>query len=257
MNAVSLVVYEIQEAALLAGRAFRGAVRRPFYIRETFQQMDVLGVGSVSIVLLTGFFAGGIIALQVGAVLKTFGVIETIGQIVMAVLVRALGPVLACIMLAGRAGSGIAAELGSMVVTEQIDALRALGTSPIKKLVWPRLAALLVMAPALTILCDLVGAFGGWVVATAILGVSSQTYIESAKSALTYNDIVGGIVKPMVYGFIIAIVGCRYGLRTAGGTVGVGKSTTQTVVTASILIIASEFFLSKLFIALGDLGFLQ
>ncbi len=257
MNAMTLVLFELQEGALLAGRAFRGAFTRPLYLREILRQMDILGVGSLSIVLLSGFFAGGIIALQVGAVIISYGALQTLGQIVMAVMVRALGPVLTCIMLSGRAGSGIAAELGSMVVTEQIDALRALGTSPIKKLVWPRMSALMIMAPALTVLCDLMAAFGGWVVSTQIIGVASATYINSAKQALTYNDIVGGIVKPFVYGFIIAIVGCRFGLRTVGGTVGVGRSTTQCVVTASILIISTEFFLSKLFIALGDLGFLK
>jgi phospholipid/cholesterol/gamma-HCH transport system permease protein len=226
-------------------------------VRETLIQMDVIGVGSLVIVLLTGFFTGGVLALQTGVVLKTYGVLDYTGQLVMTTMVRALGPVLTALMLAGRVGSGIAAELGSMVVTEQIDALRALGTSPIKKLVWPRLAALLVMAPALTVLCDIVGAFGGWVVATSLMGIPSQTYITSAKEALTYNDIFGGIVKPLVYGFIIALVGCRSGLRTTGGTVGVGRSTTQSVVMASILIIAVDFFMSKLIIALGDMGFLQ
>ena len=257
MNAVSLVLYEIQETTLMAARAFRGALKRPFYVRETLQQMDIIGVGSLAIVLLTGFFTGGVLALQTSVVLKTYGVLDYTGQLVMTTLVRALGPVLTALMLSGRVGSGIAAELGSMVVTEQIDALRALGTSPIKKLVWPRLAALLVMAPALTVLCDIVGAFGGWIVAVTLLGVPSQTYITSAKEALSYNDIFGGVVKPLVYGFLIALVGCRSGLRTTGGTVGVGRSTTQSVVMASILIIAVDFFMSKLIIALGDLGFLK
>jgi phospholipid/cholesterol/gamma-HCH transport system permease protein len=256
MNVFTLVLYELQEAALLAGRAFAGAFRRPLYLREVVHQMDVIGVGSLAIVLLTGFFTGGVLALQTGVVLKTYGVLDYTGQLVMTTLVRALGPVLTALMLSGRVGSGIAAELGSMVVTEQIDALRALGTSPVKKLVWPRLIALLVMAPSLTILCDLVGAFGGWVVATTLMGVPSSTYISSAKTALTYNDLFGGIVKPIVYGFIIAMVGCRSGLRTYGGTVGVGRSTTQSVVLSSILIIATDFFMSKLIIALGDMGFL-
>jgi phospholipid/cholesterol/gamma-HCH transport system permease protein len=206
--------------------------------------------------MLTGFFTGAVLALQTGVVLKTYGVLDYTGQLVMTTVVRALGPVLTCLMLAGRVGSGIAAELGSMVVTEQIDALRALGTSPIKKLVWPRIIALLVMAPALTVLCDIVGAFGGWITATTLMGVPSQTYIQSAKDALSYNDIFGGVVKPIVYGLIIALVGCRSGLRTTGGTVGVGRSTTQSVVMASILIIAVDFFMSKLIIALGDMGFL-
>lgn len=256
MNPFFLAVYEVQEAALLAARAFRGALTRPFYVRDTVHQMDVIGVGSLVIVMLTGFFTGGVLALQSGQVLKSYGVVEYTGQLVMTTLVRSLGPVLTALMLAGRVGSGIAAELGSMVVTEQIDALRALGTSPIKKLVWPRLASLLVMTPALSMLCDIVGAFGGWVVATTLMGIASQTYINSAKDALTYNDLFGGIVKPTVFGFIIAIVGCRCGLRTHGGTVGVGRSTTQSVVVASILIIIAEFFLSRAIITLGDTGWL-
>ena len=256
MNAVTLVLYEIQETTLMAARAFNSAFKRPFYVRETLQQMDIVGVGSLAIVMLTGFFTGAVLALQTGVVLKTYGVLDYTGQLVMTTMVRALGPVLTCLMLAGRVGSGIAAELGSMVVTEQIDALRALGTSPIKKLVWPRIIALLVMAPALTVLCDIVGAFGGWLTATTLMGVPSQTYIQSAKDALSYNDIFGGVVKPIVYGLIIALVGCRSGLRTTGGTVGVGRSTTQSVVMASILIIAVDFFMSKLIIALGDMGFL-
>ncbi|MCC6742615.1 MAG: ABC transporter permease [Acidobacteria bacterium] len=257
MNAVTLAVSEIQETTLLAGRTLRESFRRPFYFKDIVHQMDLIGVGSLSIVLLTGLFTGGILAIQTGSVLRQYGVLDFSGQLVMTTMVRALGPVLACIMLAGRVGSGIAAELGSMVVTEQIDALRALGTSPIKKLVWPRLVALLVMAPSLTLLADIVGAFGGWIVATNILGVTSSTYISTAKSALNYNDIFGGVLKPTVYGFIIAIVSCRAGLRTRGGTVGVGRSTTQSVVLSSILIIAVDFFISKLLLALGDMGFLR
>jgi phospholipid/cholesterol/gamma-HCH transport system permease protein len=257
MNLFLSAVYEVQESAQLAARAFRGAVSRPYYMRDTVVQMDIIGVGSLVIVMLTGFFTGGVLALQTSVVLKQYGVLDYTGQLVMTTMVRALGPVLTALMLSGRVGSGIAAELGSMVVTEQIDALRALGTSPIKKLVWPRLAALLVMAPALTILCDIVGAFGGWIVATTLLGIPSSVYISSAKEALSYNDIFGGVVKPIVFGFIIAVVGCRCGLRTHGGTVGVGRSTTQSVVTSSILIIAVDFFLSKAILALRDSGVLQ
>jgi phospholipid/cholesterol/gamma-HCH transport system permease protein len=257
MNFFLLAVYEVQEGALLAARAFRGAVTRPYYIRDTVRQMDVIGVGSLVIVMLTGFFTGGVLALQTGVVLRTYGVLDYTGQLVMTSMVRSLGPVLTALMLSGRVGSGIAAELGSMVVTEQIEALRALGTSPIKKLVWPRLIALLIMTPALTILCDIVGAVGGWVVATSLMSLSSQTYINSAKEALSYNDLFGGVVKPIVYGFIIAIVGCRCGLRTRGGTVGVGRSTTQSVVTSSILVIAADFFLSRAIITLGEMGILE
>src|SRR5215471_3414660 len=214
MNLFFEAVYEIQEATLMAGRAFRRALSKPHYFREVITQMDLIGVGSILIIVLTGAFTGGILALQTSNTLKTFGATGVTGQLVMTSLVREMGPVLASLMLAGRVGSAIAAELGSMEVSEQIDAMRALGTDPIRKLVWPRLFALMVMTPALTLVADIVGAVGGWLVATSLMHVSSTVYISSAKNALTYNDIVGGLVKPMVFGIIIAIVSCRAGLRT-------------------------------------------
>ena len=246
MNPFLQAVYEIQEAALMSGRAFRRALSKPYYFREIITQMDVIGVGSLTIILLTGLFTGGVLALQTSNTLKTFGATGVTGQLVMTSMVREMGPVLASLMLAGRVGSAIAAELGSMVVSEQVDAMRALGTDPIKKLVWPRVFALMVMTPALTILADMVGAFGGWLVASALMNVASSVYISSAKDALTYNDIIGGLIKPTVFGLIIAIVSCRAGLRTYGGTVGVGRSTTQAVVLSDILILASDFFLARI-----------
>ena len=233
----------------MTGRAFRRAFSKPYYLREIIIQMDLIGVGSLIIIVLTGAFVGGILALQSGKTLKTFGAQSQLGLLVMTSMVREMGPVLASIMLAGRVGSAIAAELGSMVVSEQVDAMRALGTDPVKKLVWPRIITLLLMTPSLTLVTDMVGAFGGWAVARALMNVSSSVYISSAKQALSYNDIIGGFLKPAVFGLIIAVVGCRAGLRTHGGTVGVGRSTTQAVVTSNILILASDFFLSKLILA--------
>jgi phospholipid/cholesterol/gamma-HCH transport system permease protein len=197
------------------------------------------------IITLTGAFTGGILALNTAPTLKTFGATAVTGQLVMTSLVREMGPVLASLMIAGRVGSAIAAELGSMVVSEQVDAMRALGTDPIRKLVWPRLLALMLMTPALTLVADIVGAIGGWMVATSLMNLPSSVYINSAKNALTYNDVIGGLVKPVVFGFIIAIVSCRAGLRTHGGTVGVGRSTTQAVVLSDILILAADFFIQK------------
>ncbi|HET9530244.1 MAG TPA: ABC transporter permease [Blastocatellia bacterium] len=249
MNLFFEAVYELQEATLMAGRAFRRALSRPYYLREIIIQMDIIGVGSLMIIVLTGVFTGGVLALQTSSTLKTFGATGVTGQLVMTSMVREMGPVLASLMLAGRVGSAIAAELGSMVVSEQVDAMRALGTDPIKKLVWPRLFALMVMTPALTLIADIVGAVGGWAVASALMNVASSVYIGSAKDALTYNDIIGGLMKPVVFGFIIAIVSCRAGLRTHGGTVGVGRSTTQAVVLSDILILAADFFLSRLILA--------
>ena len=249
MNPFLQAIYEIQEATLMAGRALWRSVKRPHYLREIIVQMDTIGVGSLMIIILTGVFTGGVLALQTSSTLQTFGATGVTGTLVMTSMVREMGPVLASLMLAGRVGSAIAAELGSMVVSEQVDAMRALGTDPVKKLVWPRLFALIVMTPALTLVADIVGAVGGWAVASALMNVASSVYISSAKDALTYNDIIGGLMKPAVFGFIIAIVSCRCGLRTHGGTVGVGRSTTQAVVLSDILILASDFFLSRLILA--------
>jgi len=245
MNPFTQAVYEIQEATIMAGHAFRRAFTKPLYLREVITQMDLIGVGSLVIIVLTGVFTGGILALNTAPTLKTFGATAKTGQLVMTSLVREMGPVLASLMLAGRVGSAIAAELGSMVVSEQVDAMRALGTDPIKKLVWPRLLALMVMCPSLTLVADMVGSVGGWAVSATLMNVPSSVYINSAKSALTYNDVVGGFVKPVVFGFIIAVVACRSGLRTHGGTVGVGRSTTQAVVLSDILILGADFFLQK------------
>jgi phospholipid/cholesterol/gamma-HCH transport system permease protein len=139
-----------------------------------------------------------------------------------------------------------------MVVSEQVDAMRALGTDPIKKLVWPRMLALMVLTPTLTLVADMVGAVGGWAVASTLMHVPSTVYINSAKNGLSYSDIVGGLVKPLTFGFLIGVVSCRTGLRTSGGTVGVGRSTTQAVVVSDILILAADFFLQKLIQAFSE-----
>ena len=235
---------------MLIWRVARGIFRPPYYVREIVRQMDILGYGSLTIILLTGFFTGAVLSLNTGNTLQKFGVQNVSGQLVATSLIRELGPVLTCLMLAGRVGSGIAAELGSMLVSEQIDAMRALGADPIKKLVTPRIIALVTMAPALTVVCDMTGTMGGMLAAMSFQGQASSVYISSAKEAVTYNEILGGLIKPTVFGFIIAIIGCYKGLSTTGGTVGVGRSTTQSVVIASILIIFVDFLLSKLILSL-------
>jgi phospholipid/cholesterol/gamma-HCH transport system permease protein len=250
MNLIIRGIVQIQEITLLIWRVLRGIFRPPIYLREMVMQMDVLGFGSLTIILLTGFFTGAVLSLNTGTTLQKFGVQSVAGQLVATSLIRELGPVLTCLMLAGRVGSGIAAELGSMLVSEQIDAMRALGTDPIKKLVTPRIFALVTMAPALTVICDMVGVLGGLLAAITFQGQATSVYMASAKEAVTYNEIIGGLIKPTVFGFIIAIIGCYKGLSTVGGTVGVGRSTTQSVVIASILIIAVDFLLSKLIISL-------
>ena len=250
MNPITRGVFQLQELTLLVGRVVRGLFKAPRYGREIIRQMDVLGFGSLAIILLTGTFTGMVLALNSANTLQKFGVQSVTGQLVATSLIRELGPVLTCLMLAGRVGSGIAAELGSMLVSEQIDAMRALGTDPVKKLVTPRIIALIIAAPALTIICDFVGIFGGLLIALSMLHQPASTFMSSVMEAINYNEIIGGLIKPTVFGFIIALVGCHKGMSTTGGTVGVGRSTTQSVVNASILVIAADFLLSKIIITL-------
>ncbi len=250
MNPIYRAIYEIQEFTLLALKALGNLFRTPRYIADTFQQMDTIGVSSVSIIVLTGFFTGGVLALQSSKSLQAFGAVNLTGQLVALSLIRELGPVLTALMLAGRVGSGIASELGSMVVTEQIDAMRALGTDPTKKLVTPRVVACITMTPLLTVLADLFGLTGGWIVSFYTLRLNTNLYWNTAIRSLEYTDALEGLVKPLVFGFIVGMVGCYFGLRTRGGTRGVGQSTTQSVVFASILVIVSDFFLSKIVLEL-------
>jgi phospholipid/cholesterol/gamma-HCH transport system permease protein len=242
-------VKEVQDISLLAVRAFFGAFRRPYYVRDILSQMDSIGVGSLTVIMLTGFFTGAVLTLQTSKTLSSFGATGLTGSLVAVSLVRELGPVLASLMVAGRVGSGIASELGSMLVTEQINAMRALGTDPVKKLVVPRLLATIAMLPVLTIVADGIGVVGGLFVAVAVLRLSPSLYLNSAWDALTYIDLFGGLLKPLIFGAILSLVGCHCGLRTYGGTQGVGRSTTQAVVTSSILILVFDLFLTRLILA--------
>jgi phospholipid/cholesterol/gamma-HCH transport system permease protein len=246
-------LWEIQSYTLLSLRAIANLFSRPIYGREIILQMDRIGVGSLTIVVLTGFFTGAVLAIQSEGALRTYGAVSMTGQLVSLTLIRELGPVLSALMLAGRIGSGIASELGSMVVSEQISAMRALGTDPTRRLVTPRMIAMIMMLPLLTIICDTVGMMGGWVIASYKLLISSNQFWSDAFNAIQFSDMVGTLFKPIVFGFIIAMTGCYIGLRTYGGTEGVGRSTTQAVVSSSILIIASDFFLNNLIIYLSPL----
>ena len=243
-------VLETQNLAVLSIRAILSLFRRPLYLRQTFDQMDIIGVGSVTITMLTGFFSGAVMTLQTAKSLGSFGAVGYTGTIVSVTLIRELGPVLTAVVVAGRVGSGIASEIGSMLVSEQINAMRALGTDPIKKLVAPRVFASITMVPVLTVLCDMVGVMGGFFVAYFILRISPTLYLTSAYDQLTYSDLVQGLIKPPIFGFIISIIGCYCGLRTYGGTEGVGRSTTQSVVTSTVLIFVSDFFITRLILVL-------
>lgn len=241
---------ETQEYVRLVAAGFRGMVTRPFYRHDIVEQFDIVGVGSLTVVLLTGIFTGMALAAQGGMTLDQFGGRPVIGRLVSASMIKELGPVLTALMLTGRVGSGIAAELGSMVVTDQISALRALGTDPVRKLVVPRMLAGIFMTPVLTVISDFVGITGGWLVSTYQLQVNSGLYWSSVTKALYIQDIWMGLVKPFVFGFAIVTIASHVGLRTRGGTAGVGRSTTIAVVAGSVAVIATDFFVTQILITL-------
>ena len=241
---------EVQEYVRLIGATFHGFVTRPIYRHDIVEQFDLIGFGSLTVVLLSGLFTGAALALQSGLTLDQFGARPVVGRLVSASMIKELGPVLTALMLTGRIGSGIAAELGSMVVTDQINALRALGTDPVRKLVVPRVLAGFWMAPILTIISDFVGIFGGWIVARYTLQVNSGLYWSSVTKGLYMQDAWMGLIKPFIFGFIIVTIACHVGLRTTGGTAGVGKSTTLSVVAGSVAVIAADFFVGQVLITL-------
>jgi phospholipid/cholesterol/gamma-HCH transport system permease protein len=243
-------VLAVQQYVMLSARALSNIARRPFYGADVITQADSIGVGSLPIVILTGFFLGGVLALQSSATLAQFGAAAFTGQLVSFSMIKEIGPVVTSLMVSGRNASGMASELGSMMVTEQIDAMRSLGTDPLKKLVMPRIVATIIMNFFLTILSDAVGILGGGIVSIYMLGQDGTQYFNTTYQSLQYPDVTQGLVKPVVFGFIIATIGCFYGMTTRGGTQGVGRSTTQAVVVSSVLIIASDFVISRFMIGL-------
>jgi phospholipid/cholesterol/gamma-HCH transport system permease protein len=244
------IVLTVQDYSLFAHQAVMNLFRPPVYWPEFLVQSDIIGVGSTSIVLLSGFFTGGVLALQSAATLSEFGATAVTGRFVSLTMIRELGPVLTGIMVSGRNASSMASELGSMVVTEQIDAMRALGVDPIRKLVTPRIFASIFMLLFLTIIADAFGIMGGAFVTIFMNRQNGTQYFSEAWEFLRAPDIVQGLVKPLFSGFIIASIGCFYGMRTTGGTEGVGRSTIQAVVTASVLIIFVDFLVSQVLLTI-------
>lgn len=225
--------------------------RRPFERKAFMIQLDQIGVRSMSIVLITAAFIGMVLALQTAYALEDFGGKLFIGKVVSLSLVRELAPVLMALMVGGRVGAGMTAEIGTMKVTEQIDALRALATNPVRKLIVPKVLATTIMLPALTTIAILVGTLGGMLIAVANLNLSANFYLRSVITTLKYNDLASGIGKTFFFGFAIALIACFNGLRTAGGADGVGRATTATVVTSAITVLVMDFFLTKLFMTLA------
>ena len=240
----------VQDYAVLCWHAIVNIFSGPRYRADIFTQMDSIGVGSTPIVVLTGFFTGCVLALQSATSLQEFGSVSLTGNLVALSMVKELGPVLTGLMVSGRNASGMASEIGSMKVTEQIDAMRALGTDPLRKLVTPRLYATVFMLFFLTIIADAVGIAGGALVSISLLGLNASSYFNNSYRALVYGDVVQGLTKPLFSGFIIATVGCYFGMKTKGGTQGVGKATTQAVVVASVFIIIIDFVVSRAMIGI-------
>jgi phospholipid/cholesterol/gamma-HCH transport system permease protein len=236
------------EIALLSGRAFAAMAARPLETRLWFAQMEQLGVRSLGVAGIATIFTGMVLALQTAYSLPSLGVKYYIGSVVAKSLVRELGPVLTALIVGGRIGSGMTAEIGTMTVTEQIDAMRSMAVDPVKKLVAPKLAAVLVMLPSLTVIGCGLGILGGLLVAVFQLHVQASVYLNNIVQNLTLADVVSGVGKSFVFAYIIAIIGCYNGLHTEGGADGVGRATTDTVVTLAITIMISDYFLTKLFI---------
>jgi phospholipid/cholesterol/gamma-HCH transport system permease protein len=236
--------------AQLVVQTFRACFTRPFYPSEILRQMDEIGVKSVSITGITALFTGMVLALQTAYSLAAFGGKLFIGRVVSLSLVRELGPVLTALMVGGRVGSGITAEIGSMTVTEQVDALRGMAVSPIRRLVVPRVLATVFMMPVLTALADVLGILGGLFIAVVDLQMTAQDYLTSIWQQLAISDIMSGLGKTFFFGLEIAAIGCYNGLTVEGGAASVGEATTRTVVFASICVLISDFFLTKLFLAL-------
>jgi phospholipid/cholesterol/gamma-HCH transport system permease protein len=236
--------------ALLVGATFRAARRRRFPWRESMRQLAAIGAGSATIVLITALFTGMVMALQTGIALERFGAKLYVGGVVGLALARELGPILTALMVGGRVGAGITAEIGAMQVTEQVDAIRSLGADPVQKLVLPRVIAATLALPLLTALANVLGIIGGMLIAVSQFGSTANFYLENVIWAVTLQDVLSGLVKTFAFGWIIAMVGCFMGFETRGGTVGVGRATTASVVLASISVLVADFFLTKLLLAL-------
>lgn len=232
---------------LLAYQSFMESLRRPMYFSLIIEQVYLIGVKSLPLIIIVSASTGMVMALQFGIGLEKFGGQLYVPKIVSLSIIRELGPVFASLMLAGRVGAGITSEIGSMQVTQQIDAIRALGTSPLKKIVIPRVIGSLVAVPMICVVANTVGVLGGLLVGAIDLGLDPHFYFQKVVSTIKIADYVSGLGKTFFFALFISIPACYYGLRVRGGTQGVGQATTKSVVTASILIMVGDFFLTKLF----------
>jgi len=252
-----LILQQLRSALMYVGgathlllQAVYYGIRPPYQLGLIVQEMDYIGIRSLTVVNVIAIFAGMVLALQTAYALSRFGAKGFIGVVVAISMVREIGPVFTAIMVGGRVGSGITAEIGSMKVTEQIDAIRVMGANPVKKLVVPKLVATVLVLPLLTIVADILGILGGLIISVLELQVNSYYYFTTILENISLQDMASGVGKAFFFGFIIAVIGCYQGMVTKGGTEGVGRSTTTTVVLVSIMVLVSDFFLTKLFMLL-------
>ena len=237
---------ELGRFTQMVGRLFAWTPRPPYDVRELFRQMVRVGLGSIPVVLLTALFTGGVMALQTFTVLRRFNAESYVGSLVALSMVRELAAVLSSLIVAGRSGSAMGAELGTMRVTEQIDALEVMATDPVHYLVVPRVWATVLTLPLLVVLADALGILGGYVVSVPLMGANPVSYVHASFQFMDLKDLFSGLIKAAVFGFLIATIGCQQGFYTTGGAEGVGRSTTKAVVLASIAILISDFFLTRI-----------
>jgi len=247
------LISDLQNFYLLSLQGLLGVVRKPFYLRDTIEQMDYAGAGSFFIIILVSLFIGMALSLQLAAELSVLGLKMYTGKVVGISIIREIGPVAAALVFTGRVGSGIASELGSMVLGHQVDTLRVFGVDPIKKLVTPRMLSAIVMLPALTIIGDAASLFGGYYIAVFMSHQSGHVYWSSVRDVLIFENVFAGAVKPFIFGFLIASISCYMGLSTKGGAIGLRSATTRAVVLSIIMIIVADFILTR--ILLYVLGF--
>lgn len=238
-------VFDVDQLSRFSARTVLSLFGRPIYLAETMEQMYLIGIGSLFLVILTGIFAGQGLALQFSMELADFGSKNYLGRLMALSVIRELGPILAGLMVAARVAAGITAEIGSMKSSNQLDALTAFGVDPIRKLAAPRLIALVVMVPVLTVICDFIAIMGGWVIAIFIAHLTSTTYMSAVNAKLTFGNVFIGLLKPFVFAFIIAFISCYKGFTATGGTKGVGRATTESVMIASITILIVNFIVTK------------
>lgn len=239
-------VGHLGDVAILSWQAIRSIVRRPLELRSTLHQLDSLGVKSMGIVAVTSLFIGMVMTIQFAFGLRRFGGVEYIPRVIILSFCRELAPTLTAVIVGGRIGSGMAAEVGAMNVTEQVDAIRALGADPAKKLVLPRVLAAVIVMPLLSVYALALGTLGAIIICAAEYDIKPNLFISSSLEAVRLGDFFAGLAKTPFFGFLIAIIGCHFGLRTTGGTEGVGLSTTRTVVAVSIAILIADFLLTKI-----------